>query len=151
MTRLRKFLALPLRDKRLVLNVVPIVVAVRVALSALPYKVVLGWLERFQAPSSDAHEMDDQELLHIRRRILTVVAVVSRSLLGDKPCLTQALVAQCLLRRTGYDTTLRIGVSKDEHAFRAHAWLEREGRVVIGGGASPMQYRPLSPVQPDVS
>lgn len=153
MTLLRKYLALPAKDKGLILGVVPLVVAVRVALATLPYKVVVGWLERFQTPPAqeDLGPAEQEALRVRRRRILMAVEVVSRHLLGEKPCLTQALVAQCLLRRTGYETTLRIGVSKDERVFRAHAWLEQGGRVVIGGGASPIRYRPLHPVQPDVS
>jgi hypothetical protein len=79
------------------------------------------------------------------------VEAVGRRLLGDKPCLTQALVAQRFLRQRGYDTTLRIGVAKDGRELLAHAWLEREGRVIIGGGASPVRYKPLAPVHSEAA
>jgi hypothetical protein len=49
-------------------------------------------------------------------------------------CLTQALAAHVLLRRRGVLTRLHIGVAKDkEQRFMAHAWVESQGEVVIGG------------------
>jgi hypothetical protein len=49
-------------------------------------------------------------------------------------CLTQALAAQVLLARRGYPALLRIGVVKgDKDNLQAHAWVESEGEVVIGG------------------
>ena len=72
---------------------------------------------------------------------------MSRRLLGTKPCLTQALAAQRILRQEGIDSALRIGVAKDGQELLAHAWLERAGRVVIGGGASRARYKPLEPAQ----
>jgi hypothetical protein len=74
------------------------------------------------------------------------VEAVGRRLLGDKPCLTQALVAQRLMSQGGYDSVLRLGVAKDGRELLAHAWLERGGRVIIGGSASPERYTPLAPV-----
>jgi len=48
-------------------------------------------------------------------------------------CLTQALAAQWLFAWFGCPTLLRIGVAKgDDKALRVHAWLESEGRVVVG-------------------
>ncbi len=49
-------------------------------------------------------------------------------------CLTQALAAQWLFAWFGHPTELRIGVAKGNgKLLRAHAWLESEGRVVVGG------------------
>ena len=48
-------------------------------------------------------------------------------------CLTQALAGEILLRRAGYPADLRIGVATDRSGtLEAHAWIESEGRVVIG-------------------
>ncbi len=52
-------------------------------------------------------------------------------------CLTQAIAARLLLLGSGHDTELCIGVARDATgSFRAHAWLEREGRIIIGGDES---------------
>ena len=48
------------------------------------------------------------------------------------------------LRRAGHVASLRIGVARAGATLRAHAWLEHEGRVLLG---SPEQtaYEPLAP------
>lgn len=60
-------------------------------------------------------------------------------------CLATALLAQALLERHGYDAQLRLGVRRDaDGAFRAHAWLERDGKVAVGGPLSEVtSYTPL--------
>jgi hypothetical protein len=66
----------------------------------------------------------------------TIVWAVQASLrvLGSNSCLTQALGAQVLLARRGYPALIHIGVTRREQGrFQAHAWVENEGRVVIGG------------------
>jgi hypothetical protein len=58
-------------------------------------------------------------------------------------CLVQALAAKALLSRAGYPTLIRIGVAASEDGkLRAHAWLERDGEIVIGGAGSE-GFRPL--------
>lgn len=50
-------------------------------------------------------------------------------------CLPQALAGYCLLRRGGWEPTLRIGARLDgERRLDAHAWLECDGVTVTGGG-----------------
>lgn len=52
-------------------------------------------------------------------------------------CLTQALSLQVLLARRGLGSRLCIGVRKGgQKSFEAHAWVERGGRVLIGGEAA---------------
>jgi hypothetical protein len=60
-------------------------------------------------------------------------------------CLARALVVEALLRRHGYAVQMRIGVRRPEsHSFAAHAWLEYEGKIVVGGPESVVgQYQVL--------
>ena len=52
-------------------------------------------------------------------------------------CLVQALAAQHWLRRRGIRSLIIIGARKSlDDVFDAHAWLEAEGRVVVGGEAA---------------
>lgn len=69
-------------------------------------------------------------------------------LLPERPCLTQALVLQYLLLRRGVDSSeLKIGVTKGtEGELMAHAWVERNKRVLIGGKESPSKYQQLAGV-----
>jgi hypothetical protein len=67
--------------------------------------------------------------------IWAAISASRRSPLGAT-CLTTAWVAQALLQRHGYEAKLRIGVRRDLNgAFTAHAWLESEGKVIVGGPA----------------
>lgn len=53
-------------------------------------------------------------------------------------CLTQALSLQVMLGRRGLGSRLCIGVRKGKNKdFEAHAWVERDGRVLIGGEPQP--------------
>ena len=66
-------------------------------------------------------------------------------MLPGATCLTEALIAGVLLRRSGCETTLCFGVSGAAPAgrpFDAHAWLERCGVTVIGARA--IAYDPLA-------
>lgn len=63
--------------------------------------------------------------------VWSVVAVSRR--VPRASCLTQALVAERMLADAGIAVELRVGVARDvEGAFEAHAWLEHEGRIVLG-------------------
>jgi hypothetical protein len=47
-------------------------------------------------------------------------------------CLSSALALQQLLCAHGHQSELHIGVARTAGDFAAHAWVEREGRVLIG-------------------
>lgn len=48
-------------------------------------------------------------------------------------CLTQAVALHILLKRRGFPSRIQIGVAKEKGGpFEAHAWVESQGRVVIG-------------------
>lgn len=86
------------------------------------------------------------------QRAAWAARVVGRRLLPERPCLTQALVLQyLLLRRADTSPQLHIGVAKQEgEDLQAHAWVERNGRVLIGGTASPNKYERLDDLDPKI-
>lgn len=47
-------------------------------------------------------------------------------------CLTQALAARTILKGYGQPSTLRIGVAPIDSTIEAHAWVEIEGKIVLG-------------------
>jgi len=79
-------------------------------------------------------------------RVTWAVAVASRYV-PAVTCLIQALTTQVLLNRRGLAADLRIGVTRD-HAgtFAAHAWVEYQGNIVIGGAAARSRYTALPPL-----
>lgn len=118
--------------------------AVWAALEVLPFprlRRVLSRLARTRrdlpAPVASAADIN---------RIVWAIGAAGRALPVVGTCLMQALVGYVLLARRGYPTDLRIGVARDEAGkFVAHAWLERDGDIVIGQlGAEHQRYTPLS-------
>ncbi len=62
-------------------------------------------------------------------------------------CLRQALVAWALLQQHGFPTELKVGVKKDLEGFAAHAWVESNGRIILGGEDSVRLYYSLLSVK----
>jgi hypothetical protein len=48
-------------------------------------------------------------------------------------CLTEALTAEALFKQYGHEPVLCIGASVQNGEFAAHAWLENDKAVMVGG------------------
>ncbi len=61
-------------------------------------------------------------------------------------CLRRGIVLYYLLRKSGRDATLHIGVRRDAAGtFVAHAWLTREGALLLEPPSNnPAQYRVIA-------
>ncbi len=136
MQALRKFARSRAVERRLILQALLVVPAVRLALWLLPFRVVHRLVRdrRVSGPTTVSAE----------RIVWAVTAAAAR--VPRATCLTQALGASLLLPRYGHDATLRVGVAKDEDGrLRAHAWLE-SGGVTILGEPEPGSFQVLPPV-----
>jgi hypothetical protein len=72
------------------------------------------------------------------------VSLAGRRSLWPTSCLRQALLLHVLLARKGIASDLKIGVRAGEAGgVDAHAWVERDGRVLIGGEHASQQYASL--------
>ncbi len=144
MKRLRKFLDLPPAERGLLVKAAILLWAIMLGLWLLPFQTFRRLLARVtQAPTGwrEANQLSPD-------RIVWAVAVASRHMPGARTCLAQALAAQVLLARRGHPVRLRIGVAKGEGGrLEAHAWVESEGRIVIGGVGDLLRYNPLPPVE----
>jgi Transglutaminase-like superfamily len=75
------------------------------------------------------------------------VALASRYV-PTATCLAQALAGQTLLAQQGEPAVLRIGVAKNEAGkLEAHAWVESQGRIVIGASLDLCRYTQLPSVE----
>ena len=80
-------------------------------------------------------------------RVVWAVRTVGQKILGDKPCLTEAMATQLLLNRRRLSTYLRIGVARGEQGkLEAHAWIEHEGRILIGNSPDDERFSQLPPL-----
>jgi hypothetical protein len=76
--------------------------------------------------------------------IVWAVAVAGRYAPKGAKCLARALTTQLLLNRYGYPHQLHIGVAKNAaQVLEAHAWIEYEGQVVVGGVSNLERFKPL--------
>ena len=121
---LRRLAALSGPDRVLLARAAGWVVAARLALWALPYRRTRDLAERLAAPRRTARTPAPD------RTAWAVEATARR--IPKASCLTRALAADVMLRRDGHRPQIQIGVSKDRAAFEAHAWLELDGRVLVG-------------------
>jgi hypothetical protein len=140
MAALQAFLAKPRADQRLLVQAAALHALVAIAVRVLPFGRVRQLLDRVAVPGTRGAHVTD-----IDGRIVQAVRTVSSRLPGAN-CLSEALVAQCLLARHGCETTLCFGVARDRPAgrpFDAHAWLEHGGAGLIGARAAV--YDPLLP------
>jgi hypothetical protein len=83
-----------------------------------------------------------------RDRVVWAVKAVARRFPATS-CLVEALVMNTLLRRHGHVSDLKIGVRLGDRAWRdipldAHAWVECDGRIVIGAVADLDEYAVLA-------
>lgn len=135
MEKLHKFFALSLPDRRLLIRSVCLVGLVRTGLWLLPFRVLWRLLAKFEPQSSAAPAAEPMAV----KRICWAIRLTSRYI-PSASCLTQALAAKVLLRRRGHAAKLRIGVAKGNAGnFEAHAWIEVDGRAVIGGSDSRLK------------
>jgi hypothetical protein len=106
----------------------------------LPFWTLRRLLAHMMPAHAATHEGNQASIRHI----VWAVTVASRYV-PAATCLTQALATQVLLRRCGYSANLRIGVARSEAGeFQAHAWVEYQGEVVIGGVQAPSRFTPLA-------
>jgi hypothetical protein len=126
MKRLRKFLSLPAAERKLLIRAFLLVAAIRLGLWTISFRRLQRILNRAAAKRPQAEAVSVE-------RAVWAVQVASRRVPGAS-CLTQAMAAQTLLRRGGQASRLWIGVAKDlDRKFKAHAWIETQGRVLLGG------------------
>lgn len=135
---LLKFLSLDSYERLLLSKTFALVWMTSVSLRLLPFAMVQRLFASRIAPSGRMHHRQ-----HPIERLLWAIDAASRYVPGAS-CLSLALAGRMMLNREGYPAHIHIGVAKDQtSSFAAHAWLESEGRIVIGGHESTSLFVPL--------
>lgn len=141
MSLVRRFLQRPAADRWLLMRALILHACVVILLRVVRFGRLSEWLRRFLPDAERPAEAGRYVDLEIDR-IVSAVRQAASVLPCGNTCLTEALTAAALLRRAGCVATLRYGVVTDgEHRVAAHAWLERDGMVIIGRSA--LSYQPL--------
>jgi Transglutaminase-like superfamily len=141
MTRLRKLADLSSVERLWLIKVALLLGMIRLGLRLLGFRTLWRLLSHARPTSvgGGAGRSDSAE------RIAWAVSVAGPYVLDDKPCLAQALAAHLLLVRRGFPAQLRVGVARGERGqVEAHAWVESDHRVVVGGSVTELaRYTPL--------
>lgn len=137
--RLARLARLPTSDKREIFATFLTIVFVRLSLSCIGYNK----LRKMIPPANRRAPADLSQ--DLGRRVI----LLARFIPGAS-CLTQAVTAQLMLARLGYQSDMRVGVRQDENGhIHAHAWLLTEGKVILGGHPAELQtYAPLVDLSP---
>lgn len=136
MSRLLKFLRLPLAERKMLVKAVLLLWVARLGLWILPFQTLRDLLIKKRHQSAAASGAEATMVQKITRS----VRVASRCV-PAATCLSQALVTVALLEGSGLSGSLRIGVARNKVGkLEAHAWVEREGKVIIGGNEADLAH-----------
>jgi hypothetical protein len=137
-TRLAKLARLNADEWQILLAAACLLPATALFLRVFGYRHTRAWMARYVEKKS---ERADARLE--AARVARLVSVAARHGVYRANCLRQALVAWWLLGRRGVATNLVIGVRKDEQGFAAHAWVELDGDIVLGGADSRERFQSM--------
>ena len=111
-------------DRLLLAEAIRLRLIVSIGLNVFRFRALRAYLQR--RPVSNQQRID---------RVVWAVKAVSRRWPGST-CLADALVVEAMLRRHGHAAVVKIGVKhpqSSERSLEAHAWVECDGVVVVGG------------------
>jgi hypothetical protein len=139
MDHLRRFFRLPAGERFFLFRALSLLAATRIALWLLPFRVV----QRISPKVDRACSAFQKRSEFSRDRGIWAIQVASRYV-PRASCLTQALATQALLGFSRIPTSVRIGVAKSKAGnFEAHAWLESDGEILMGGADANQRYTRL--------
>lgn len=134
MRRLKRFVRASWTERLLLLRALFVVCITRLGLWVLP----IGTVRRIALSGRKG-----TRVVHPVPTLVWAVRASSR-FVPLATCLTQALALQWLLSRSGHTSRIHLGARRDASGkFEAHAWVECEDRVVMGG-AKAEDYVPLT-------
>lgn len=122
----RKLVGLPADERGVMLQAALLLPAVLLVQSSLPFKRWRRLLTR-PDPGPAARMVLDPDTIAL------AVDRARRGVPGVYKCLPVAYTGHLLLHRHGHRSTVQVGVARDAQGkVEAHAWVECQGRVLIG-------------------
>lgn len=136
-TRISKFIALSREKQTLLCTSVVLLLASRALLPVARLDrthYLIHWLVWVFPPYT---KIDDPG------KIPWAVTVVDTTLPFETTCLMQAIVGERLLAAHDYEAQIQLGIDSSQE-FEAHAWVEREGEIVLGEVDDHARFQPLA-------
>ncbi|MBS1780547.1 MAG: lasso peptide biosynthesis B2 protein [Bacteroidetes bacterium] len=113
---------------------------IRLCMSYLPFKYYRRLLGEQQKKA--IQDVTDEQLQQAER-IKDIVEEVCKGTPWKSECMAQAIICKRLLKKKGLQTTIYLGVAKDDNnhqKLKAHAWLTL-GQHVLTGAYGYKQYQ----------
>jgi hypothetical protein len=132
---LRRFARLTSSDRMLLVRTGVLVARVRVLLFTRPWPGALRAAHALPFSTGSfprSHRVSPDRLAWAVRHASRFVPAAT--------CLTQSLALQCALTAQGFSSRIHIGVAKVDGTFRAHAWVEHDGRTLLSTPGEVLQY-----------
>lgn len=131
--RFRKFFAYSFREQVLIAKAFGVVLLIRLGLKLLSFHQFRQVYASFLRPADTVIAPNDQI-----SRLVWAIECVSHSL--SAVCLPQALALKFFLRKD-HSAEIVIGVDTQQ-GFSAHAWVEKNGRILIGDSPQ-IHFQPI--------
>ena len=141
MRLLRSFLALSPVERRLLVKATALLALIQLGLGRISFTT----LRRLVTPDVDGGRRSIGDGRAFADLVSWAVTAASLRVPSRTTCLSRALAVQALLARYGLPSRLQVGVLRARPGeVEGHAWVECEGRVVIGG--TPPEIRQFTPL-----
>jgi hypothetical protein len=135
-----RLIAMPAGERNLAVEAVLLLCVARSALSLTSLSTLRAWLLAFVTPRGSSAARIRWE------PIVAALSVAARRVPFRTTCLVEAVAAEAMLHRRGYDARLQNGVVRPGGAaLEAHAWVELDGKVVVGQLETLRHYAVLVP------
>jgi hypothetical protein len=136
MATILKFFRLSGEEKKYFLEATIYCIAIKMMLLLFPLKKYAGLLGKQNIyTDKEPTEEEQNNIFKISRAIIR-----SRKIIPWKSlCLTEAITAKILLRKRKVQSTLYLGVEKDNGTMHAHAWL-RCGSLWVTGRKGSQRF-----------
>ena len=129
--KLQKFWNLSWSEQWVLCRAAFLLVAAEVGLRVFSFSRVVAWARRTRRQNRSAGMASPE-------RISWLVETAARHSWLRPTCLRKSLVLCALLQKQGLKARLVIGTTSPSGAFRAHAWVEVDGKVL--GAEGPPSY-----------
>jgi hypothetical protein len=141
MQRVGKFLRLSGPDRWFFAEAVISLGIARLVILMVPFRWISPFLGRHMAKSPETIQLNHMDLV---KRVSWAVQTASRHMPWKCKCLTQALAGKGMLKRYGVQSTLYLGVTKDDgEKLKPHAWLQT-GHVFVTGARDMKSFTVVS-------
>lgn len=137
LAKVQRWVNLSPAERMLLTKACFLILMIRFGLALFPFFKLRRWVNA--EPSKKRFVDAGMDVSKIR----WAVQAASRYIPGSNLCLVQAFAGEILCKYFGIPANLRLGVLKGEsHLFRAHAWLESGGQVILDSSKNN-DYIPL--------